>query len=202
MLRLRFVMPSAVNEPVVFATAVEGVRKAFGKRLKPETLQQLRGIGMNLDDVQAAYPLKTWVDGVGILVADLLPGLSVDEQHRQLGRQFMAGYVQTAIGFATLTTAKLIGVKRTLLRMGRNFRTAANYIETDVTDVGPKEVHLRASVGAEFLSRVPAEATALITNYRRGVLEETLVLLGVEGEVALLEVEAGRPSALFRITWL
>lgn len=194
-------MSSAAAEPVVFATAVEGVRKAFGKRLKPETLQRLKGLGMDLDSVQAAYPLKTWVDGVTILVEDLLPGLPVDEQHRQAGQQFMNGYVQTAIGFATLTTAKLIGVKRTLLRMGRNFRTAANYIETEVQDVGPKEVHLRATVGAEFLPRVAPGANALIINYRRGVLEQTLVLLGVEGSVEVLEVEAGRPGAVFRITW-
>ena len=42
---------------------------------------------------------------------------------------------------------------------------------------------------------------ALITNYRRGVLEKTLVRLGVDGELELLEVDAGQPSARFRITW-
>lgn len=42
---------------------------------------------------------------------------------------------------------------------------------------------------------------ALITNCGRGVLEETLVRLGADVEVELLEVDAGKPSARFRITW-
>lgn len=145
--------------------------------------------------------MTTTVEPVVLMVDGLFPGLPVPVQHRRLGREFMAGYVQTAIGFATLTTAKLIGVKRTLLRMGRNSRTAANYLDTDVKDVGPTEVHLRATVGDEFLGRVPPGAKELIVQDRRGVLEETLGLLGVEGQVEVLEVEAGRPGALFRITW-
>ncbi|GMU61072.1 MAG: DUF2378 family protein [Myxococcales bacterium] len=188
-------------EPVVFATAVEGTRKAYARRFTPELRAELKALGMDLEAIQAAYPLNTWLAAARLMGRAFFPELEEAERQRQLGREFMKGYVQTAIGFATLTTAKLIGVKRTLLRMGRNFRTAANYIEVDVLDVGPREVHLRAQVGEEFMPRVGPAANDIILHYRRGVLEETLVLLGVTGTVDVLEAPAQRPGGLFRITW-
>jgi uncharacterized protein (TIGR02265 family) len=192
---------TSATEPVVFATAVEGTRKAFSKQLTPELKAQLKGAGLDLDGIQAGYSLDTWLKAMRLLAAALFPDLRPEERHRQLGREFMKGYVQTAIGFATLTTAKLIGAKRTLLRMGRNFRTAANYIDAEVTDVGPREVHLRLTVGDEFRPRVGPDANDVIVHYRHGVLEETLALLGVNGTVEVLEVHPDRPGARFRITW-
>lgn len=185
----------------MFATAVEATRKAFGKRFTPELKAELKALGMDFESIQAAYALDTWLEAARVMSRAFFPDLPEAERHRQLGRDFMKGYVQTAIGFATLATAKLIGVKRTLLRMGRNFRTAANYIEAEALDIGPKEVHLRATVGSEFLPRVRPGANDVIVHYRHGVLEETLALLGVAGTVDVLEVAADRPGGLFRITW-
>jgi len=188
-------------EPVVFDSAIEGTRKAFARQLTAELKAQLKGVGLDLDHPQAGVTLDTWLKAMRLLAGALFPQLKPEERHRQLGREFMKGYVQTAIGFATLTTAKLIGVKRTLLRMGRNFRTAANYIEAEALDIAPKEVHLSVIVGTEFLPRVPPNANDVIVHYRHGVLEETLRILGVAGAVEVLEVHPGRPGGRFRITW-
>lgn len=93
----------------------------------------------------------------------------------------------------------VIGVKRALLRMGRNFKRAANDIETKARDVG-REVQLRTFTAPQFLGKASDRST-LITDYRRGVLEEVLALLGIAGTVEAVEVHVERQDVTFRITW-
>ena len=59
-----------------------------------------------------------------------------------LGRVFFGGYTSTVIGQAMLTMMRLIGPKRSLERMQRNFRTGGNYIETRFRELGPNHVEL------------------------------------------------------------
>lgn len=122
--------------------------------------------------------------GLRIVARHLAPSLPEREEFVHLG---------------ALALAKVIGVKRALLRMGRNFKRAANDIETKARDVG-REVQLRTFTAPQFLGKASDRST-LITDYRRGVLEEVLALLGIAGTVEAVEVHVERQDVTFRITW-
>jgi uncharacterized protein (TIGR02265 family) len=189
-----------MSEPLIFSTVVDGARRAFGKRLTPELLARLREAGMDFEHPLPAYPMDTFLRALEVLASALAPGLPAEAQHRQLGREFMQGFVQTAVGFAALTMARVIGVKRTLGRFGRTLKTTGNYVEAEVRDLGPTEVELVLRVVPEFRPRV-TPAWAAVTAYRRGVLEGTLELLGVEGSVELVDAVAGGVEVLYRVRW-
>ena len=81
---------------------------------------------------------------------------------------------------------KVLGVKRTLLRFGRNLKTTGNYVETDVQDLGEREVNIITRVLPEFRKHVTPRWRA-IAQYRVGILEAALEILKAEGTVVLSE---------------
>ncbi|GMU59838.1 MAG: hypothetical protein AMXMBFR34_16010 [Myxococcaceae bacterium] len=188
------------SEPVVFSTVAEGARKAFGPQLTPELHAKLKVAGFDLQNIQAAYPVGPFIRAIGVLCDALVPGCPPEEQHRLLGREFIAGYRQTAIGLAIFTMSRAIGVKRSLLRMGRNLRTTGNYLGAEVSELAPKSVQVVTQVLPEFRGRITPHELSVMNGYRLGVFEGMLLQLGVDGDAAL---EGGRdqPDATFRVSW-
>lgn len=196
-------MVAPVSEPIVFQGAVEGLRRAFGARLTPQVAEQLRAIGINFDKLQAAYPVGAWFKALEIAATALASGLPLEARFRAVGRMFILGYVETPMGFAVATACKVIGVKRTMLRMGRNFSTASNYMEVEGRDVGPKEVQLRCFVkdGAYSEALHDERGAAALAGYRQGVLEGVLEVLKVPGTVEVMSGDVARHDFTFRVTW-
>jgi uncharacterized protein (TIGR02265 family) len=60
----------------------------------------------------------------------------------ELGRRFIEGYSETIVGKAMLTALKVLGPRRTLERMSRNFRSGNSYTETKLEAKGPTEFTL------------------------------------------------------------
>lgn len=176
----------ATSEPVIFNTVIEGARKAYGRVLTPELLTKLRSVGMDFERPDPAYPIETFLIGLAHIAEALAPGQSFEAQHRQIGRDFMHGYMQTTIGFALLSMARVLGVKRTLLRFGRNLKTTGNYVEAEVQDLGEHEVNIITRVLPEFRKHITPRWRA-IAQYRVGIIEAALDLLKAEGAVTLSE---------------
>lgn len=188
-------------EPVVFGAAIEGMKRAFAKQITPQLRAQLlTKAGVDLDRPQVAYPADTWVHVVRLVGDALASELPEQQRYVHVGRLFMRGFVQSGVGFAALTAGKLLGVRRTLLRMGRNFRTAANYVETEFTEVGAKELLIRTWVTEPFLEKIK-DRTTLILEYRQGVLQEVLELVGGRGTVELLSADPLRHDGRYRARW-
>lgn len=187
-------------EPVVFSAAVESLQKSFGARLSAEHRAKLKALGVDLEHPPAAVPLAAWLSGIELLGEALLPEVPAQERNRMLGREYIRGFVQTALGFATVSFAKLLGVKRTMLRMGRNFRTSANYIDAEAKDVGSNAVEIHTRISPSMRDHVPANVESIV-QYRRGVLEETLAVLGASGSVEVMAHDLGDLSASYRVTW-
>lgn len=187
-------------EPVVFGTAIDALAKALKGKLTPELRAAIKNKGIDLDKLQPAYSMNVWVELVRLCANQLLPDVPQSERYQELGRIFMRGFIETPLGFAALTIAKVIGVKRTLQRMGRNFKQATNYLEAEIAELGPKEVRIRTFTAERYLPRTTDRST-LITEYRKGLLEQTLVVIGAEGTVTIEEHHPERQDVTFRIAW-
>ncbi len=193
-------MSEPVEEPIVFGSGVEALRNALERHLTPALREELLHAGFDLNKVMPAYPMDQWVDALRIVARHLAPQLPEHDQYVHLGRQFMKGFVSTAVGKAALAISRVIGPRRTLLRMGRNFKQATNYIETQTSEVAERELHLRIYTHDRFLGKTRDRST-LVTDYRRGVLEAVLELIHVEGTVDITDVHPERQDVTFRLRW-
>lgn len=188
------------SDPVVYGAAIEGIHKALGRRFTPELAAELAKLGIDPNNLQVAYACGVWVQALRLIAEALARDVPPGEQYKELGRLFMRGFVQTPMGFAVLTASKLLGVRRTLLRLGRNFRTATNYIETEFTEVGPKELLIRMRVEDAFLPKMPT-SSMMTLEYRQGLIEEVVNQVGAVGKVEMVQANTEKLDATFRVTW-
>ena len=75
-------------EPVVFGAAVDGMRKALGKRFTPELKSTLLKAGVDFDKAQVAYSLDTWLVVVRTLGDSLAGEVPSGDRYQSLGRIF------------------------------------------------------------------------------------------------------------------
>lgn len=196
-------MANPQSEPIVFQGALDGLRRALGSRLSPQVVSELHAVGIDFERLRPAYPVGDWYKALSIAANAIAGDLPVEERFRAVGRAFVQGYVETPMGFAVAAACKVIGVKRTMLRMGRNFATANNYMEVEGRDVGPKEVQLRCSVkDGAYSDALSDEAGArALSGYRQGFLEGVLTVLKVPGKIEVMSADVGRHDFTFRVTW-
>lgn len=188
-------------EPVVFGVVIEGIEKALGPKLTGDERALLQRLGVDLSRVAPAYPLGTFLEAVEQLAARLLPDAPEDERYRLLGGEFLKGYTRTALGMALGALMRALGPRRSLLRMGRNFRTTANYAHVEVVERGPTQVDIIDGVEEALLPLMPKERHHVIVGYRQGILEQLLVELGVSGRVEIVDRAPDRCQVTFRVTW-
>lgn len=179
---------------------MEALRNGLQQRFTPALLDEVASVGVDLRRIVPAYHMDVWCDALRVLGRHLEGNVADDERYMRLGASFMRGYVSTPIGVAALAMCRLIGPRRTLLRMGRNFKQATNYIESEVRETGPHELHLHIYTHERFLSRT-RDRSSLVPEYRRGVLEEILRLIRTEATVEITESVPDRQDVTFRVRW-
>lgn len=132
-----------MSERLWFQQSVEGLFvRGLGKAMTPALEEQLRAAGIDLRRLQPAYPVEAMRRAIDATLAALYPDRSRAEGLAELGRVFMRGYGQTLIGGAMVQFMKVIGPRRSLERMQRNFRTGTNFIETKFTAIDERTVDL------------------------------------------------------------
>lgn len=191
---------STREEPVVFGSAVEALRNGLQARFSAPLLEELRTLGLDMSRILPAYHMDLWCDALRILGRHLEGDAPEAVRYVRLGGSFMQGYTSTPIGTAALTMCRLIGPRRTLLRMGRNFKQATNYIESETKETGPKELLLRTYTHERFLDRT-RDRSLLVPEYRRGVIEEILKLIRAEAVVEFVESHPEKQDVTFRVRW-
>ncbi len=149
-------------ERLHFEQVVDGLwHRALEPRLSPALRAALLEQGLNLDaPLEPAYPAEKMHDWVVLTASSLYPTLAQDDALKQLGVDFFKGYTSTFIGAAMKTMMRVIGTRRSLERMERNFRTGNNFMQTRFTALGAGEVELWFN----DVNRLPA--------YYAGMLEE------------------------------
>lgn len=186
------------QQPIVFAPAFEALGRSF--RLSTATLSELQALGVRFDALERSYPLATFLAALDV-VANSLENLgTATTRYRLLGRAFLKGWVATKVGLASVTVGRLLGPKRTLLRLQQSFRTSANYVETQAVERPPRALELLVTTGEAFRPNLPTDAGRLI-DYRHGLLEGVIQQFGVSDAVDIVERDDARLMARYIIKW-
>jgi uncharacterized protein (TIGR02265 family) len=179
-----------VTEKLVFSNAMESLLRVMGQPLPPEQLSALVARGVDPSrPLLPAYPMDVYTAVIDYIVSQRWPRLYPDDGCYELGRAFMEAYTtKTLRGKALRSMAWTVGPRRILQRMNINFRSANNYTETRLQQVGPGAYELWFNYAAR-------------PGYFRGILSAGLEMAGAKG----LQVELGSrrgDEASFRITWV
>ncbi len=176
-------------ERLIFSQTFEGLlRSVSGGKLSPRLAAGLKERGVDpAGKLLPAYPAETFVSVVNFVGRELYPGLSVDDAITQVGRGFMDAYGETMVGRAMLAMIRLIGPRRTLERVTRQFRTGNNYYDTRLTPLGPTEYDLWINV-------------VTMPGWYIGILSRGLELAGAK-DVSVRMVSHDSQGGTFRITW-
>ncbi|MBL8910599.1 MAG: DUF2378 family protein [Archangium sp.] len=181
---------SGKGEQLWFSHAIEALFvRGLGARLTPEVKDRIvNKHGINLDRMPPAYPIRQVVEACRSILPMLYPRLSEAEGFRQLGVSFMQGYVETLVGKAMVAVLKVIGPRRTLERMQKNFRTGGNYLETRFKVLGPTTCELWIN-----------DCTGMPTFYA-GMIEEGARMIGTRNLKTSLTPDTG-PAWTMLVTW-
>lgn len=178
-----------MSERLWFQSSVEGLFvRGVGSAMTTSLAARLAAIGIDLNALAPAYPAAVMTEAIHMTVAELFPERTSAEGLRELGRVFMRGFGQTFIGAAMVQFMKVIGPRRTLERMQRNFRNGSNFIETRFTAVDERT----ATLWFNDVSGMP--------EFYAGILEEGGRTTGT-ADVAVSFTPGEGADCTFRITW-
>lgn len=179
------------NERVEFEQTADGLfRGALQAREDSALVEKLRAAGLDVQKKLApAYPAADFYRWVRIAATHRFPALSEDDACREVGKLAVTrGLQATLIGVALLKGMQLLGVRRSLSRIGRAFRNGNNYIEATVNEVGPTRVEIRIGpvVGPP--------------GYYEGVLEQGPLLIGAK-DVQVERVRTEGEHIVWHVEW-
>ena len=127
-----------MNEKLVFSHSVEAFVRAVRPVLDGTFAEQLKAVGVDTTrPLLPAYPVDVLREALLLGAKRLNPSLAQSDAFVALGRRYVDGYGETLVGRALKTAIRLIGPRRTLERLAKQFRTANNYSETKVTHAAP-----------------------------------------------------------------
>jgi uncharacterized protein (TIGR02265 family) len=157
--------------------------------MTPRLKERLRQVGVDLaHKLMPAYPLDTWVKSISEAAQELYPEKPESESWRLLGERMVDGYQGTVVGAAMFALMKVIGPRRTLVKVQKNFRYGNNYTEARLRDVSPKvvEVWMNDSGPVRYFSQ--------------GMIHAALRASGASG-LAVDILHSDDQGTTFRVTW-
>jgi len=189
-------MPSTEALPadaahVTFAPVFEGLLRGYALRLTPRAVDRLADAGIDVArPLSAGYPTSVWYAAVRILAEEQHVGLPYPDAVREVGRSFMRGYFETALGRTVFAVLRLLGPLRSLQRMSRNFRTGNNFSETWVHADAPGDVRLEVN-----------DALADAPTFIQGLIEVGLERVGTQDASVEVLPPAPNGHGLYRVRW-
>jgi len=177
---------STVPEQVVFASSMEGMWRAL-QPPTPGEAEAFARAGIDGKRFLPAYPLVQYTDLLDACGASRFGHLETLARFTEVGRLFMVGYEKTLVGQALIAVLRVLGPRRMLDRMTRNFRTANNYTEVTLEPVSPTQHVLR-------ITHVTRPGLFI------GLLEKGLTYAGAK-QLSVMLLEHRDKVARFEIRW-
>ena len=95
----------------------------------------LKDRGLNLGaPLLPAYSAEVWAACIRYAAAEVYPGVELDVGTYRLGELFSQSFTTGMLGRSIIAMLRLIGARRALPRMGRNFKNITNYIDVVVEE--------------------------------------------------------------------
>lgn len=178
-----------MTEKLIFDHTIESLLRTLERPIPPAQIARLDALGIDLSKpLLPAYPLEVYTALIGFIAEVRWPTLPPEEADFEVGRAFIEAYTtQTLLGRALKQVIRVVGPHRTLERMNRTFRTANNYTETRLKQLGPT----RYELWFNYVKR---------DGYFRGMVQATLALTGVKQVEVTLAARQG-DEVTFHITW-
>jgi uncharacterized protein (TIGR02265 family) len=173
----------ADTEPLIFSHSLQGlVSRTFPGGVPPELKEKLRTVGVDLDrKLLPAYPRETWARCIALVAQVAFPHERREVTWRRAGERMIDGYQETLIGRAMFSTLRLLGPRRMLQRMQKNFRSGNNYTEARVTDIAPAVMEVWLNETDEVLRHFTL-GLVLAGMRAGGALEPRVELTGTDSQ--------------------
>jgi uncharacterized protein (TIGR02265 family) len=177
-------------ERLTYGSVVEGlVHHGLGGQVSPALKARLRLIGVDVQrPLLPAYPVKVWEHCLWAIIEDVYPGLPPEQAFRALGARMTDGYGRTLVGRAALVLARMLGPRRTVLRLPQLLATTDNWSRPEVLERAPCHFELRLNDDLD------------LPGYLEGIFETLLRQAGA-GAPRVRVLEKGRGSTLFELKW-
>jgi uncharacterized protein (TIGR02265 family) len=132
-------------EQVVFSSVMEALFPAEVRRsLSAPARERLRQLGLDLDrPFHPAYPIGVWAEAVRMLEKERYPQLPTDAAQQQLGEDFMNQYAETLVAKALFALLRVMGPRRAMHRLARNFKSGGSDVEVSVRELAPDHFEIR-----------------------------------------------------------
>lgn len=136
-----------MKERLMFSPTVEGLFvRAVGNRLTPAIRNEIRAVGIDLDKpLLAAYPVDQYQRAVTIVANRLYPELPPERAHFEIGKRTVYGLIETVIGKGLGAFAKMVGPRRSLLRVAITSKTSTNFNIVDAQEISPNEIEITST---------------------------------------------------------
>ena len=135
-----------------------------------------------------AYPLALWVHCLRAIAEEVYPGLPLEQAFRQLGARTTEGYGHTVMGRAALVLARMLGPRRTVLRVPQLLEGTDNWSRTEVLERGPCHFELRHN------------GDLGLPGYLEGVFETLLRHVGAK-DAQVRVLERGNGHTRYELRW-
>jgi uncharacterized protein (TIGR02265 family) len=173
-------------DKVVFGPSLEALWRAMDPLTAAEA-QAFKDAGVVGGRFDAAYPLAPYLKILEASATSRFGHLQEQDAYVQVGHLFVEGFTRTVIGQALMGIMRLLGPRRTMQRLTRNFRAANNYTEVSVTTL--RDNHHQIAVN--FVEK---------PGFYIGVLERTLAHAGAKNaEVTMIAYVDRSPT--FEVRW-
>lgn len=178
--------------PVIYRHTVEGFFKQVLVRrglLTPTFAAKLASFGVDPNKPRD-LDLPTWWKVIAATAELLAPGASVEDAHREAGRELVRGFEQSLVGKTSFLVLRMLGHRRAVTKLAESFKSADNASTVDVLEATPTSARVRIAV----------EGGHPQPTYTEGILLEGLQMLGAKDVAVKHQRDAAR-AVLFDVTW-
>jgi uncharacterized protein (TIGR02265 family) len=174
---------------LIYAPTFEGLFILSAKgRFTPQARDRLRAAGLDIDKpLLPGYPASVFTATVNIAAEELFPGVPLREAIRRTGELSLEGYANTLTGRGLFGLLRVLGTRRSMLRLARNMGGGTNFLKASAVALGPTD--FRAEIN---------DVTELPTFYQ-GVLFRAASLLGTQVELTIEPFP--EPGCAYRMRW-
>ena len=178
------------SERLVFSPSIEGLLLK-GLEIPPGLRAELRALGIDLDrPLLPAYPAELWHRALHLVAQRLYPELGFAEAYRKMGERTVYGLEATLLGKAMIAMAKLVGPRRTLLRLPNSVKSGLNFAQLEAKELAPNTFVLTSQPYMGYGEFMQGSVSAAID-----------LTGGVEGAVEIVEYDRSTEKLVLRASW-